>query len=596
LGTLASDSAIGPDADLSILRLLETSPSLVLVTDGEAIVLANAGAAKLYHAATAEDLIGAPILDMIHPDDRETFLSRRREALDKGITSSIIAQKRYALDGEIITVETCAFPIVWRGKPAILHLQNDITDHKQKEIIDRRLAAIVESSSDAIIGTTVEGIIANWNAGAEKTYGFTAEEAIGRPISIIAPEGLESEISENTAAGLRGQRSERFETLRRRNDGTLIDVAQTISPIKDSSGATVGLSAIHRDITEQKRFRAALHESEERYRAMIEGSNLGIHVGSADRPRIFANLACARLFRFDSPEELLATPEFTLVSERDRERMSKIRDAARNGNSIDASHEYDGRRKDGSIIPFEVYMQRIMWEGEAAIQRTFIDLTSRKRAEEQLHQAQKMETVGQLTGGVAHDINNLLTIVLGSLELMSGRISHDKIARRYADQAIASVERGAELTQRLLAFSRRQDLTPKVIDARELIAGMTDPLRQTLGETVAIDITGNDEIWHCEVDPCQLENAILNLAINARDAMPAGGMLSIGIDNISFAERHRSTLVDIPAGQYVVMSVTDSGTGMPQEVMDQAFDPFFTAKKVGEGSGLGLSMVYGFVS
>ena len=207
-----------------------------------------------------------------------------------------------------------------------------------------------------------------------------------------------------------------------------------------------------------------------------------------------------------------------------------------------------------------------------------------------------METVGQLTGGVAHDINNLLTIVLGSLELMSGRISHDKIARRYADQAIASVERGAELTQRLLAFSRRQDLTPKVIDARELIAGMTDPLRQTLGETVAIDITGNEEIWRCEVDPGQLENAILNLAINARDAMPAGGMLSIGIDNISFAERHRSTLVDIPAGQYVVMSVTDSGTGMPQEVMDQAFDPFFTAKKVGEGSGLGLSMVYGFVS
>jgi PAS domain S-box-containing protein len=596
LNSVPSIGSIGGDANLSILRLMETSPSSVLVTDGEKIVLANVGAAKLYRAASVDDLTGVPILDMIHPDDRTMFLNRRSEALDKGLTSSLIEQRRYALDGAEITVETCALPIMWQGKPSILHLQNDITDRKQREIIDRRMAAIVESSADGIIGTTVEGIITSWNLGAESIYGYTADEAIGQSIFFLTPEGTQAEAAENLAAGIQGNRVERFETIRRRKDDALIDVAQTLSPIKDAAGIAVGLSAIHRDVTEQKLSRRALHESEARYRAMIEGSNLGIHVGSKDRPRIFANLACMRLFGFESQEELLATPISSLTCEHDMERMAQIREAAFGEGPIDVSYEFDGRRKDGSIIPLEVFMQRITWEGEEAVQRTFIDLTSRKRAEEQLHQAQKMETVGQLTGGIAHDFNNLLTIVLGSLELMSGRIEQDTVARKYADRAIESVERGAQLTQRLLAFSRRQTLAPEIIDARDLVSGLTDPLRQTLGETVEINITGSAEIWRCEVDPIQLENAILNLAINARDAMPGGGQLSIGIDNIEFSEPHRSPLVDIPAGQYVVVAVTDSGTGMPRDVVEQAFDPFFTTKEVGVGSGLGLSMVYGFVN
>lgn len=593
--TMESNPPIGGDANLSILRLMETSPSSVLVTDGERIVLANDGAAKLYRAASIDDLIGVPILDLIHLDDRAVFLDRRREALDKGQTSTLIEQRRYALDGTEITVETCALPIMWQGEQAILHLQNDITDRKQREIIDHHMATIVESSADGIIGTSTEGIITSWNPGAQNIYGFTAGEAIGQPIYILAPEDHLAEASDNLAAGLRGDRVGRFETIRKRMDGTQIYVAQTLSPIKDSSGVVIGLSSIHRDVTEQRISRRALHESEERYRAMIEGSNLGIHVGSKTRPRIFANQACARLFGFETREELLATPVSSLTFEHDKERMAHFRDEAFSGGHIEASYEFDGRRKDGSIIPLEVYMQRIMWEGEEAVQRTFIDLTSRKRAEEQLHQAQKMETVGQLTGGVAHDFNNLLTIVLGSLELMSGRVEHDPIARQYADRAIASVERGAQLTQRLLAFSRRQTLAPVIIDARELVSGLTDPLRQTLGETVEINITGGTEIWRCEVDPIQLENAILNLAINGRDAMPGGGQLSIAIDNVEFSELHRSPLVDIPMGQYVVVAVTDNGTGMPQGVIDQAFDPFFTTKDVGAGSGLGLSMVYGFV-
>jgi PAS domain S-box-containing protein len=218
----------------------------------------------------------------------------------------------------------------------------------------------------------------------------------------------------------------------------------------------------------------------------------------------------------------------------------------------------------------------------------------RQRIEEALRQAQKMEAVGNLTGGIAHDFNNLLTIILGNIDTATRRLDSDvdPRARRALENALKGAERAASLTQRLLAFSRRQPLAPRAIDAGRLLAGMSDLLTRSITETVAIQISAAPDLWTVEADPHQLENVILNLAVNARDAMPDGGALTIEARNETVGPAHAH---DVPPGGYVAMSVRDTGTGMAPETVAQVFDPFFTTKEVGKGTGLGLSMVYGFV-
>ena len=219
-----------------------------------------------------------------------------------------------------------------------------------------------------------------------------------------------------------------------------------------------------------------------------------------------------------------------------------------------------------------------------------------EQAQEALRQSQKMEAVGQLTGGIAHDFNNMLAVVIGSLDLLSRRISSDDArSRRYVDAAADGARRAAVLTQRLLAFSRQQPLQPETIDINRLVANMSDLLRHSLGTDVRLETVLAGGLWRTHVDPNQLENVILNLGVNARDAMPDGGRLTIETNNGHLDMRYATAHLGVPEGQYVVIAVTDTGAGMPPEVIAKAFEPFFTTKEVGKGTGLGLSQVYGFV-
>jgi signal transduction histidine kinase len=234
---------------------------------------------------------------------------------------------------------------------------------------------------------------------------------------------------------------------------------------------------------------------------------------------------------------------------------------------------------------------------ETLEERVAQEVAERMKAEEALRQAQKMEAVGQLTGGIAHDFNNLLTIIVGNIELLQRRLpeSEDRL-QRAASHAMDATRRAATLTQRLLAFSRRQPLDPKPIDANKLVAGMSDLLRRTLGEAVMLETVLGGGLWRTQADPNQLENAILNLAVNARDAMPDGGKLTIETANARLDEAYVEVLAEpVPAGQYVLVAVSDTGTGMDKATMEKVFEPFFTTKAVGKGTGLGLSQVYGFV-
>jgi nitrogen-specific signal transduction histidine kinase len=241
-----------------------------------------------------------------------------------------------------------------------------------------------------------------------------------------------------------------------------------------------------------------------------------------------------------------------------------------------------------------------MWTGvwsEPEEQHFFIgrDVTETMRLEQQLRQAQKMEAVGQLTGGIAHDFNNILAVILGLIELLAEGVADDPQLAVMAKAIDEAAERGAQLTQRMLAYARRQPLHAREIDLADVVARSTTMLQRTLGEDIAVKVVISDGLWPAFADPAQLEDAILNLAVNARDAMPKGGQLVIEAANVHLDEQYAAENVEVTAGDYVAVIVTDSGGGMAPEVVERAFDPFFTTKDVGRGTGLGLSMVYGFV-
>jgi PAS domain S-box-containing protein len=255
-------------------------------------------------------------------------------------------------------------------------------------------------------------------------------------------------------------------------------------------------------------------------------------------------------------------------------------------------NEMQSCKRDGSTFPVELVITPIPLDHELVFSGFVRDMSEQKRTEEQLRQSQKMEAVGQLTGGVAHDFNNLLTVIIGSLEIAEGKV--DDALRPAIQNALTASERGATLVQQLLAMSRRQTLAPSALDFNQLVAGMGDMLRRSLGEHIEIEMQYGPNLWAAEADKGQVENALLNLAINARDAMPGGGKLTIETANVTLDEDYTARSVDVRPGEYVMVALTDTGVGMTAEVVSRAFEPFFTTKGVGKGTGLGLSMVYGF--
>ena len=341
----------------------------------------------------------------------------------------------------------------------------------------------------------------------------------------------------------------------------------------------------------------ALRESMARLTAVVETAVDGfILIDSRGRILLF-NPACERLFGYRADEVFQENVKLLMPQTYSLHHDDYLRNFLRTGERkiIGIGREVVGRRKDGSTFPMDLSVGEAKQDGESIFVGIIHDLTERKLTERQLQQAQKVEMVGQLSGGIAHDFNNLLTVIVGNAEYLSERLKSRLDLRQLADDICQAGERGAELTRRLLAFSRRQLLRPRAIDCHELIASTCKLLKRTLRENIEVTTAFNADAIFAFADSGQLESAVLNLALNAQDAMAAGGRLTISTGIASLDDNDQGVHPDIESGEYAMIAVTDNGEGMTSDVAARAFEPFFTTKEVGKGSGLGLSMVYGFV-
>ncbi|MBE0531850.1 MAG: PAS domain S-box protein [Rhodospirillales bacterium] len=344
----------------------------------------------------------------------------------------------------------------------------------------------------------------------------------------------------------------------------------------------------------RNRAEAALRESERKLRNLIDGSIQGIAVDREGKV-LFANPSYAAIFGYASPQEVLDLPSSdVLFAPHERGRLKAYRRQRLRGGNVPVAYEFEGLRKDGTPIWLENRSTLVDWEGEPAVLVAVVNITERKAMERRLAHAHRMEVVGQLAGGAAHDFNNLLQVIQANIELIGLRAHGDARVVAYQENVRAAVRRGAELSQQLLSFSRRQVLHPNTVDPNRLLEATAALLRSILGEQIELDTCLEEGIASITVDPGGLENAILNIALNARAAMPGGGKLTIRSRATRLEEEVATAEVSLLPGNYIEIAVSDTGCGMPPEVRARAFEPFFTTKEVGTGSGLGLSMVYGF--
>lgn len=342
--------------------------------------------------------------------------------------------------------------------------------------------------------------------------------------------------------------------------------------------------------------RVRAEEAERRQRfldAILTNMQDALYINKGGRI-VFANEACARLFGAAEVRDLLGRTSLELYHPDDHAIIEARRAAIQEPGTQMPPVEHQVVRPDGSTVAVEASAISYADDTGPAILVMLRDLTARKQTERQLQHAQRLEAVGQLTGGMAHDFNNLLAVVVGNLDLLEAKLAGDADARELSDTALQAGLRGAELTRQLLAFSRRQALEPRVFDLNRLVRETTHLLRRTLGEGIVIRLQLAEALWPALADPAQVESALVNLAINARDAMPGGGHLTIETGNKHLDDQYAAENIEVVPGDYVMIAVSDTGTGIPPEVLDRVFEPFFTTKADGKGSGLGLAMIYGF--
>ena len=587
------------------------------------------------------------MLGKINRAENELLIERSKRELQARQKSDILVAALLALMLAMIVygIRTLITATRSQMRAAALEAEREMAlKLRASDIAAVRAAAIVtavgEATPDLIYAKDREGRITYANPSTIAVIGMPSDQLFGKLTAEYNSSRDEAEkIDANDARVMSGGVSEILDEEFSGPDGEVHLYRSTKTPLRDADGQIIGLAGVSIDVTADRAAMAALKASEERFRTLSETAPAFIFITDETGKVIYTNAAFQQytgktdaelvglgwartLHREDAQIPANAWAK-AIASEQpyDAEyrflkhsgeyrwflvRATPVRNASGAitqwiGTCSDMQDAIDARQALEALNDgLENKVAARTAELQAAVETLRLEVAEREKAEAQVRQMQKIESIGQLTGGIAHDFNNMLAVVLGSLELVKRRLKTDP------DKALISVEhaeegakRAALLTARLLAFSRQQPLAPKPLNTNQLVSGMSELLRQTIGEQIEVETALSGGLWRTYIDAPQLENAILNLCVNARDAMhgndSGGGKLTIETHNCHLDERYAAGHGDVEAGQYVLVSVSDSGSGMTAEVIERAFDPFYTTKEVGKGTGLGLSQVYGFV-
>jgi PAS domain S-box-containing protein len=525
------------------------------------------GEAEMLAGAAVEHLLDAHTSFLAWPANGRDALRIRSRQTDDGMLIAFVAEE----------------DVTSRPRPAAARAGG-------VGIESRKLEAIILSQiREGFVVTDVDGIIIDCNPSACEILGVPERQLLGMSTYAFLPDGDTSTLVETTIKTTLGdERTWSDETEILRPDGTKRMIESSITPMRDADGTIIGRIGVMRDVTARWEAERGVREAETKFRNLVEGSLQGVMIHREGRI-VYVNHSAARIYG-STPDRMVGRSVMDYCSPED---MRRGEESMRR--TISPAWKLRGRREDGSTIWVEVNARAVDWEGAPARQVTIVDVSEKHRAEEALLHAQKLESLGQLTGGIAHDFNNLLGVISGNLELLREQMEPKGDHASYIEASLRSVRRGAELSKRLLAFARKQPLKPEPTNLNDLVESMTTILQRTLGETINVEPRLTADPWPVLIDPGQMENVLLNLALNARDAMPHGGRLLLETANLTLERDLVRDPTVVTAGDYLKLTVRDTGMGMTPEVLEKAFEPFFTTKDVGVGSGLGLAMIYGFV-
>jgi PAS domain S-box-containing protein len=579
--------------------LFENNPQPMLIYDDESLAfLAVNDAAVNYYGFSQDEFLEMTIKDIRPPEDIAVLL--QNIVLHAG-RENVGTWRHCKKDGSLFQAEITVYQMEWQGRKARLALINDVTEGRRTAAAlsdsEEQIRLLLDSAAEGVFGVDLKGACTFSNHACVRMLGFShASELLGKDMHRLCHH------SRVDGTPLPIRESKMYQAFRRdtgahasdevfwRRDGTSFPTEYWSYPIR-RGGILTGYVVSFLDITERREAEKSLASRTAYLNALIENNPLAIVVLDPSYVVQMCNPAFAKLFLYEQTEVVGRLLDELVLPSSEPALLQKFSEGG------DVVHGITRRaRKDGSLVDVELYGVPLVIDGQVrGSYGIYRDISEEKRLELQLRQAQKMEAVGRLAGGVAHDFNNLLSVIIGYSELLEAAVEPDGPSGKNVEEIKKAARRAASLTRQLLAFSRKQVLEPKVLNLNAVVSETEKMLQRLLGEDIAIVTKLDPALGQVRVDQGQIEQVIMNLLVNARDAMPQGGRLTIETGNVDLDEVFAQQHPGAKPGRYVRLTVSDSGTGMDAETQAHIFEPFFTTKELGRGTGLGLATVYGVV-
>jgi PAS domain S-box-containing protein len=575
-------------------RIIDSAmDAIVTVDEQQRITIFNPAAERMFRCPVS-DAVGTPLERFLPARFRTSHTEHMRAFGQNSVTRRTMGGfsplSALRTNGEEFPIEASISQVEINGKKLFTAIVRDVSDTAKAREISGRLAAIIESTDDAIISKTLEGMITSWNPAAERLFGYSTEEAVGKPMLLIIPPELGHEERDILARIAKGERVEHFETRRVRKDGKSIDVAVTISPLCESSGRVIGASTIARDITEGKRV-----QDEIRQQAALLSLAPAVVRDMGDRIVLWTRGA-EQLYGY-SQEEALGQISHDLLKTVFPQPLAEMQKSLLANGVWEGELEHRARDGKRVIVASQWVLHRDPKGQPSRILEANADITALKQAEALQLRSQKLESLGTLAGGIAHDFNNILSAINGSASLASSQIAADHPAQICLTEIEKAGTRAADLVRRILTFSRPQDQNMQVQAIEPVIGEALKLVRSTLPAMIEIRTEFYKDLPKVRMDATQIYQVVVNLATNAAHAIgDKNGLIEVKLEERTVKEHEVLLYSEVPAGHYTRLQVSDNGCGMDAATLQRIFDPFFSTKPTGKGTGLGLSVVHGIVT